>query len=40
MCAIIGFSKKTRTREQVLTYFDRTLSRGPDMTRVLETPSG
>lgn len=40
MCAIIGFSKKTRTKEQVLTYFDRTLSRGPDMTRVLETPSG
>ena len=40
MCAIMGFTKKSRTREEILPYFDRTLSRGPDMSSVVETPSG
>ena len=39
MCAIIGFSTKTRSREEVLAYFDKSLSRGPDMTRIIETPT-
>ena len=40
MCAIMGFSKKSRTKEEIIPYFDRTLSRGPDMSEILETPSG
>ena len=40
MCAIMGFTKKSRTREEILPYFDQTLSRGPDMSSVVETPSG
>ena len=38
MCAIIGFTTKSRSREEVQTYLDRTRSRGPDMARILETP--
>ena len=34
MCAIIGFTSKTLTKETVRPYFDRTISRGPDDTRV------
>ena len=40
MCSIMGFSKKTRSREEILPYFARTHSRGPDMSRIVETPSG
>ena len=40
MCSIIGFTKKTRTRDEVRSYLDRTQARGPDMARVEETPSG
>lgn len=40
MCSIMGFSKKTRSKEEIQPYFDRTLSRGPDMSRIVETPSG
>ena len=40
MCAIMGFSKKSLSKDEVRTYFDRTQSRGPDMSRILETPSG
>ena len=40
MCAIMGFSKKTRTQEEIRPYFDRTVSRGPDMSKIIETPSG
>ncbi len=40
MCSIMGFSKKSRSKAEVAEYFDRTLSRGPDMTRILETPTG
>jgi asparagine synthase (glutamine-hydrolysing) len=40
MCAIMGFSQKTVSKEDIPTYFDRTLSRGPDMSRIIETKSG
>ena len=40
MCSIMGFSAKTLSKEELLPFFDRTRSRGPDMSRVLETPSG
>ena len=40
MCSIMGFEKKELTREELLPFFDRTVSRGPDMSRVAETPSG
>ncbi len=40
MCAIMGFSKKNITGEELSRYFDRTRSRGPDMSRIIETPSG
>lgn len=40
MCSIIGFSKKTRSVSQIRPYFDRTHSRGPDMARIIETPTG
>ena len=40
MCSIMGFSAKTLSKEELLPYFDRTLSRGPDMSKVVETPSG
>ena len=40
MCSIMGFSKKTLTKEEIKPYFDRTISRGPDMSRIEETPSG
>ena len=36
----MGFSKKNITREELSRYFDRTRSRGPDMSRIIETPSG
>ena len=36
----MGFSAKTLSKEELLPYFDRTLSRGPDMSKVVETPSG
>ncbi len=40
MCAIMGFSSKDLSREQVREFFDRTVSRGPDMSRIIETKSG
>ena len=40
MCSIIGFTTKIRTREEAAAYLDRTQTRGPDMARVVETPSG
>ncbi len=40
MCSIMGFEKKTLTKEEFLPCFDRTLSRGPDSSRIVETPSG
>ena len=40
MCSIMGFEKKTLAKEEFQPCFDRTLSRGPDMSRIVETPSG
>jgi asparagine synthase (glutamine-hydrolysing) len=40
MCSIMGFSKKSVSLEDAWAYFDRTKSRGPDMSRIVETRSG
>ena len=40
MCSIMGFSSKTLTEEEVKAYFDRSVDRGPDMSRVSGTKSG
>ena len=40
MCTIMGFSKKTLTRQEIAPFLERTVSRGPDMSRIIETPSG
>ncbi len=40
MCSIMGFSKKSVSYEKMKRCFDRTVSRGPDMSRVVETKSG
>ncbi len=40
MCSIMGFTKQTLTKEELLPYFDRTRSRGPDMSRVEQAGSG
>lgn len=34
MCAIMGFTKRTLSEEELWPYFDRTRSRGPDMSRI------
>ena len=34
MCSIMGFTELHIGKEELLTYFDRTKSRGPDMSRV------
>ena len=34
MCSIMGFTSKSLTAEAVKEYFDRTVSRGPDMSRI------
>ena len=40
MCTIMGFSQKTLTRQEIAPFLARTTSRGPDDSRILETPSG
>ena len=40
MCSIIGFAGKSLTAEEIMPHFDATVSRGPDDTRLVETPSG
>ncbi len=40
MCSIMGFTKRTLSKEELLPYFDRTKSRGPDMSRVEQAGSG
>lgn len=40
MCSIIGYCGKHITAEEISPYFDRTVSRGPDMTRILNTGNG
>ena len=40
MCSIIGYLGQCFTAESIRPYFDRTASRGPDMSRVLPIPGG
>ena len=40
MCSIIGYLGHRFTPESIRPYFDRTLSRGPDMSRILPVPGG
>lgn len=40
MCAIMGFTSKDIPMKQLCACFDRTLSRGPDMSQIQETKSG
>ena len=40
MCSIMGFTKLTLTDEELHEYFDRTVSRGPDMSRVEKAGEG
>ena len=34
MCSIMGFTSKSLTAESVKEYYDRTVSRGPEMSRI------
>ena len=36
----MGFTSKTRTVDEIRPFFDKTKSRGPDDSRIEETPSG
>ena len=40
MCSIMGFTSKQYSLEQLLPFFDKTVSRGPDMSRTESTGSG
>ncbi len=40
MCSIMGFTKRSVPYEKMKECFDRTGSRGPDMSRIVETGSG
>jgi asparagine synthase (glutamine-hydrolysing) len=40
MCSILGLTSKPVTKEELMPFFDETISRGPDMSRLVETPSG
>ena len=40
MCAIMGFTSRTLDADEIREYFDRTKSRGPDMTRVEQAGKG
>ncbi|MBR3555648.1 MAG: asparagine synthase B [Oscillospiraceae bacterium] len=40
MCSIMGFAKLTLSDEELHEYFDRTVSRGPDMSRVEKAGEG
>ena len=40
MCSIIGYLGHRFTPESIRPYFDRTLSRGPDMSRILPVKGG
>lgn len=40
MCSIMGFTSQTMAEDEVREYFDRTISRGPDMSRVEKAGSG
>ena len=40
MCSIIGFTSDKISPEEFRPFFDRTVSRGPDMTRVEKAGKG
>ncbi len=40
MCSIMGFTSGTLTPEQFMPFFERTVSRGPDMSRVEQAGRG
>ncbi|MBQ0005523.1 MAG: asparagine synthase B [Clostridiales bacterium] len=40
MCSIIGFMGKSLSPDEIWPHFDETVSRGPDDSRLIETPSG
>lgn len=40
MCSIFGIDTKTVPLDQLKAHFDKTLSRGPDMSRITETATG
>ena len=40
MCSIIGYIGSDLSYQEVSTYFERTVSRGPDMTRVQDIGGG
>ncbi|WP_409967282.1 asparagine synthase B [Bengtsoniella intestinalis] len=40
MCAIMGFTKPTISKEQVQVHFDKTIARGPDMSKIVDAGSG
>ena len=40
MCSIMGFTKWTQSPEEIKPYFDRTKSRGPDMSRMEKAGDG
>ena len=40
MCAIMGFTSKTVPLDRLKAGFDRTLSRGPDQSRIIDTGHG
>ena len=40
MCSIMGFAGDSITAEEFKEYFDRTISRGPDMQRIINIPGG
>ena len=40
MCAIMGFSTKTVDYDKMVECFNTTISRGPDMSQIVETKTG
>ena len=40
MCSIMGYTDKDVALSELLAGFNRTVSRGPDMSRCIETKSG
>jgi asparagine synthase (glutamine-hydrolysing) len=40
MCSIMGFATRSIPYDTMKRCFDRTVSRGPDMSRIVETGSG
>ena len=40
MCSIMGYLGTGLTKEDFKAHFDKTISRGPDMTRIIDIPDG